>query len=373
MGSWSNSLHVKADSIADVVAAIRVILGKDRFVVTLDEPRRKFARTASAKRAGAEGDEPTVLPFHGQERDDADEPLDDDLTGELDEDLDEDDDDFDDDFDADDGDFDEPPDGDVNDRRLIFTETHNGWIGVLDNDFGGLHALAGPLSARLHTDVMAVCVNDSDAWYYVIHRDGRQWDEFDSSGGSCDDDGEISPELAAAMERGDEEEVERLVEKELWAHAPQGPINMPDGSQFLPPELAQLRALIASGKATWWQRLRCRWLWVKFLFKLISGRCRPHGMAMGFDIPLKNPLDADTLDQHLARLAEVFPRMDREQLRRLLPVSRFPAEDLLADFLRFVGLPKLYAYLSYDYLEDFGTGELKADGIRLAHELRLER
>jgi hypothetical protein len=141
----------------------------------------------------------------------------------------------------------------------------------------------------------------------------------------------------------------------------------------LPPELAALRAQIKSGKSTWWQRMRCRWLWLKFLVKLATGRYRPHGMGMGFDIPRKTPLDAASLDDHLARIKQFFPRMVEAELRRLLPVSRFPAEDLLADFLRFVGLPKLYAYLSYDYLEDFGTRELRADGIRLAHELRFER
>ena len=385
MGSWSNSLHVKAESVDAVVAAIRELLSKDRYVVTLDQARRKVVRTAADKEAS--GEEPTVLPFRGDEGREDDvavyqswdehDELDDELDDEADDEL-TDDDDFDDDFDAadgefDDGEFDEAAEDGANDRRLIITEAHNGWIGVLDNDFGGLHALAQPLSKRLHTHVMAVLVNDSDAWYYVLYRDGRQSDEFDSSGGMCDDDGENPPDLAAAMERGDEDEIERLMVKAVSAHMPQGPINLPDGTQLLPPELAELSVLVKSGKASWWQRLRYRWLWVKFVFKLITGRYRPHGMSMGFDIPRKAPLDTDSLDQHIARLLEFFPRMDQEQIRRLLPVSRFPAEELLADFLGFIRLPKLYAYLSYDYLEDFGTGELKADGIRLAHELRFER
>jgi hypothetical protein len=374
MGSWANSLHVKGDSTQAVVAAIRAILGRDGFKVTFDEPRRKFARTA----AEAGGDETaggtTFRPFPSDDDDGhgassqswhEDDELDDDEP---------DDDDFDDDFDAADDEFDEPPGADVSDRRLIVTEPRDGWIGVLDNDFGGLHALAGKLSAQLHTDTLAVCVNDSDAWYYVLYRDGREYDQYDSSGGECDDDaGDVPREVQAAMERGDEEEVERLLEKELWSHAPKGPINMPDGAQLMPPELVSLMQKVHSGKATWWQRVRYRWLWVKFIFKLITGRYQPHGEKFGFEIPRLAALDTDSLDQHLARLREVFPRLDEPQVRRLLPVSRFPAENLLADFLGFIRLPKLYAYLSYDYLDDFGTSELRADGIRLAHELRFER
>jgi hypothetical protein len=368
MGSWANNLHVKAESTDAVVAAIRAILGQGGYTVTLDKPRHAYARTATE----SGGDETIGGAGEGGFPDDDVEDVDDESWRE-DAEL-EDDDDFDDEFDAADDEFDEIPDDPASDRRLIITEPHNGWIGILDNDLGGSQDLAIKLSARLHTDVLGVLVNDSDAWYYVFYREGRQTDEFDSSGGSCGDDaGDVSPELAAAMERGDEEEIERLVEKEVWAHAPQGPINMPDGSQLLPPELAALRAQIKSGKSTFWQRMRCRWLWIKFLFKLASGKYRPHGLGMGFDIPRKTPLDPASLEDHLARIKQFFPGMDEAELRRLLPVSRFPAEDLLADFLRFIGLPKLYAYLSYDYLEDYGTGELRADGIRLAHELRFER
>ena len=70
---------------------------------------------------------------------------------------------------------------------------------------------------------------------------------------------------------------------------------------------------------------------------------------------------------------EFFPGADQAALQRLLPQSRFPAEDLLKEFLEIIGLPPLYAYLSYDYRSDFGRKELAREGIVKVEEVRFVR
>ena len=74
-------------------------------------------------------------------------------------------------------------------------------------------------------------------------------------------------------------------------------------------------------------------------------------------------MDKLTLAAHVRALRDFFPRAEADGLRRLLPQSRFPSEELLREFLMQIGLPPLYAYLSYDYREDFGADELAENGI----------
>jgi hypothetical protein len=130
-----------------------------------------------------------------------------------------------------------------------------------------------------------------------------------------------------------------------------------------------LRQRMAEGRATFRDRLRYCWLWVRFRFHLLAAFLGWRPMEFGFDSPRVTPLDAEALTLHVARIRELFPDADSGALRRLLPLNRFPAEELLGDFLDLLGLPRLYAYLSYRYLEDHSDEELAEEGVVRAAEL----
>src|SRR5262249_12448187 len=130
-------------------------------------------------------------------------------------------------------------------RGVCVFQPVGGWVGVLDT--GDADELARGLSARLGTEALFVLVNDSDSWAYLLYRGGRLLDEFDSSGDTLDD-GEFPPEVAAALARGDERAAADLLEREMLARAPQGPIWFPNGRAAPPPALALLRERIREGR-----------------------------------------------------------------------------------------------------------------------------
>lgn len=328
MGSWANSLQVRHRDARVVAEAIRAVLTDEGYLPDASPPRA--AAVPVTLRAEWPGGHSTAVG----------------------------------DFPADSGPVYGDPDGP---REVCVYQPVQGWVGVLDS--GDVTRLAPALAGRLDTEAILVLVNDSDSWVYELYRGGVRIDAFDSSG-EDDDDGAPSPELRAAAERGDQREVERLAERDLLAHAPQGPVVLHDGTALRPPELALLGQRVRAGHATFRERWRYWWLTARFLFRLLTGRLRPDRLPFGFDIPRATPLDDAALQRHLAHLLAVFPQASEVTLRRLLPQSRFPAEDLLADFLATVGLPPLYAQLSHGYLEDFTDGELADAGIRLASTLR---
>jgi hypothetical protein len=342
MGSWANSLHVRADDASAVADAIeRLLIAKGRTL----EPR-------PVKTGGRGG--PWI--------DDEDEFEDDDFTADADDGEEHDD--------LDDAGWDdEDLEGDDGPRRIRIFKPVNGWVGILDSDMEGLIELAGELSKRLSTDTMLVLVNDSDSWYYWLHRDGISVDEFDSSGSDETDD-ELPPAMREAMERGDDEAFAREAMKLVKQNMPKGPIFYPFGETSLPPDLAELHDRMQKNQAGFWDRLRYRWRWLKFLWQLVRNRRHPFPIQMGFDIPRQKPLDAETLDRHTRAILAFFPRADRQKLHDLLPLSRFPSEELLVDFLKIVDLPWMYAHLSYSYMADFGRRELAENRIVQAAELR---
>jgi hypothetical protein len=332
MGSWANSFHVRGNDPSAVSDAIRALLLESGHRLPGEEPER--AASASRRRRGR----PQILrsPFHTS-------------------------DDFDDDHDDDDSGEDQ--------RRLCVYRPTNGWVGVLDSE--PFSDLIRQLSSRLQTDTLSVMVNDSDSWLYALHRQGRPFDEFDSSGEDPDGMGdEMSPQLQAALERGDPREIEDLMEREMLAHAPTSPIFFPFGGIAPPVEMTLLAQRLRDGRGTFRDRLRYGWLWLRYRFTLLLAVFGRQPMDFGYEAPRATPLDNDTLERHVERIREVFPNADARELRRLLPLSRFPSENLLADFLEIVGLPRFYAYLSYRYLEDHSKVELADEGIVCVAELR---
>ena len=348
MGSWARSLHVKHTDADAVQNAVRMLLlGQGYREMAIEKP--KLVSVANLPESKEEttpaGSPPPDVPNYVAKDEDWEE-LDDDFEDKGDEKI-----------------LYFPDVMTPQERSICVFRSRGGWVGVLDS--GDAWELAPLVSAQLHTDTLLVLVNDSDSWLFDVHRSGLPFDDFDSAGSSGDEDG-VSPELQAAMDRGDEEAIER----ELLKNAPQGPIHMPDGSAMPFPELALLGARIKAGQATFWQRCRYWWLFAKFMFQLLTGRWQANPIDIGFDIPRETPLDAETLRRHIERLQAIFPRADKKALRDLLPLNRFPSEELLRKFLAILGLPGFYAYLSYDYLDDHTREELQDEGIVWAGEMR---
>jgi hypothetical protein len=398
MGSWSNSLHVKCDDARAVARSIEQLLlargytlstapvksqvgqgwmaRQDEALVAEYFGKQGAGKTdngaaTSAAGFGTNGDGDAKGPWLGGKeikagRFDDDGFYSDDFDDEFDEDLDVDE------FDDDDDDGFEPVrfrafGGEPEARAVSIFEPRAGWVAVMDSSLEGNVELAQQLSAHLSTDTMLVLVNDSDSWYYSLHRNGLAFDEFDSSGGEFDEDGaEPTGEWLEAMENEDEEKLHEL----LMSKAPQN-IKFPDPSIGLPFQLAILGAKIQTGQATFWERLKYRWLSLKFLWKLLTGRFTPEAMDYGFDIPHPE-MDDDTIRRHIERIKALFPNANEKELRELLPKCRFPSEDLLRQFLQIVGLPSFYAYLCYTYLEEHSERELASHGIVQATELHFD-
>ncbi len=289
MGSWSNSLHVRADDATVVANAIERLL------------------TAKGRRL-----EPTPVKTGGRSGpwiDDEDEFEDDDFAADADDNGDEYD-------ELDEGGFDDEDldGGDGGPRGIRIFKPVNGWVGVLDSDLEGISELAGELSLRLSTDTMLVLVNDSDSWYYWLHRNGVPVDEFDSMGSDELDD-ELPPAMREAMERGDDEAFSREAVKLVKQNMPKGPIFFPFGETSLPPELAELHDRVQKKQAGFWERMRYRWRVLKFLWQLVRNRNQAYPIQMGFDIPRQTPLDAEMLDRHIRAVLAFFPRRPAEAPR----------------------------------------------------------
>ena len=401
MGSWANTLFVKSDDAAAVATVIETLLlarglklstapaksqigpgwmaRQDEALVAeylgnhggaagdaadAGQARSGRGKSADLRRGvstfGANGDADHT-PFGAGDFDE------DEFDDEFDEDLNVDD--FDEEGDFDDGryavhgDFGDEDEG----RAVAVFKPQAGWVGVMDSSLEGNIALASELSARLATDTMLVMVNDSDSWYYWMHRNGAQFDEFDSANGDFDDDAaEPTGEWLAAIENQDEDKLHEL----LMSKAPRN-VKLPSPDIGIPFQLATLGAKIAARQATFWERIKYRWLSIKFLFKLLTGGFSEEKMDFGFDIPHAEMGDED-LDKHIERTKAFFPNASEEKLRKLLPKCRFPSEDLLRKYLAIVGLPWFYAYLSYSYLSEHSEQELASHGIVQATELRFD-
>jgi hypothetical protein len=235
MGSWANSLHVRAEDARTVVAAIEELFLARGYKLSEAPVKSRVAPGEMSRQ-----DEALVAEITGQRTSRGGKPS---ANGEhtrdrfggngFDGDFGEGDfdDEFDEDFDVegledDDADFEdgrfgvygEFDDGEPEGRTVCIFEPRAGWIGVMDNSLEGNIELARELSAQLNTDTMLVMVNDSDSWYYWLHRNGVSFDEFDSAGGALDGDAdEPTGEWLEAIENEDEDKLHEL----LMANAPQ--------------------------------------------------------------------------------------------------------------------------------------------------------
>jgi hypothetical protein len=66
-------------------------------------------------------------------------------------------------------------------RAVYISESHNGWVGVLDTAMMDSIMLAVSLSRQLSTHAIYLMVNDSDSWHYQLFRNGEEADKFNSS------------------------------------------------------------------------------------------------------------------------------------------------------------------------------------------------
>jgi hypothetical protein len=265
-------------------------------------------------------------------------------------------------------------------RRALFVSAPlGGWVSILDSDLMGESQLAADLARQLDTYALLVMVNDSDSWYYTLHRGARQLDEFESEMG--DDDFDESPGdlegLTASLNSlqkmmSDGSLMQRMAEVQQQIEAK------------MPPEMQDIRARAQIGKATseelmqfqdWFSRSNPL---INEQIEQLVGTVLPGG-ALG---RLKQQLQpkpgkrkaakADKATrERLERLRPLLAKdADDEEVEEVFAVQATFAEETLADFLPLVGIPGYYAYLSYGYLEESTPAELAQHSIRFVHHLK---
>lgn len=251
-------------------------------------------------------------------------------------------------------------------RALRVAKARNGWVGVLDSDLMGLLTLAQELSSRLQTHAICVMVNDSDSWHYELFHKGREVDGFDSPGSSPLLDLDELPD--DMLEMPDASELAEAME----AVMEQMPALADLLQSLLPPEMQEIHQKIADGTATPDEAEQFS-AWSR---ELASGTAFDFDEAAKKASAGKLPVPAadsggngraaskKALEGHLHHLRSVLaPGIRPEQVREILAEKASFAEEPMADFLEVLGVNRLFARLSFQYLPEFRREEIEDEGI----------
>jgi hypothetical protein len=251
----------------------------------------------------------------------------------------------------------------------------NSWVSILDTDLLGAHALAGALAKDLETHAIFCMVNDSDSWCYLLAEPTGELSEFDSAENADEDfSGEDLDQLQARvaglqamMADGAWQQRIQQVQTEMMAQAP--------------PHIRELETTMRSGKAMPAQMQQYQ-AWAiqqmpKFMEQfgeLVSAFKQPAPPAKKKNP--KRPSKGERAAQR-KRLDQLRPLLAEgttdEQVHEVFEKQAVFAEEVLAEFLRLLGIPDYYANLSYRYLEETRDDELNARHIQFVHHFRFER
>ncbi|MHB8901113.1 MAG: hypothetical protein ACYC6Y_20380 [Thermoguttaceae bacterium] len=255
--------------------------------------------------------------------------------------------------------------GDPSVRALQVAEARDGWVGVLDNDLLGLLSLAQELSSRLQTHAICVMVNDSDSWHYELFHKGKEVDGFDSPGSSPLLDLNELPEDMLEMPDADE------LAEAMGTIMGQMPALADLVQALLPPEMQEIQRKITDGTATPEQAEQfSRWsrqLAAGAAEKFNAARETPAG-----DWPVTEAdaggngraASGSELENHLRHLRPLLASgVQPQRVREILAENATFAEEPMADFLETLGVNRVYAQLSYQYLADFTPEQIEDEGI----------
>jgi hypothetical protein len=266
-------------------------------------------------------------------------------------------------------------------RGLHVSAPHESWVSILDSDLGGAHSLASELAQSLKTYAIFVLVNDSDSWSYLLADPSGSISEFDSDENADDDDfeggdlveaGAAIGQLQSLMRDGSALQRFQEMQAKIMAAAPS--------------EIRAAETRIKAGQGTA-ADMRQYQAWA--MTEMPKHAAEMRQMFAGALNPLKALSAAGGAQRKQRQSSKAERAAARERLKRLRPIlvdgvtdeevasvlekSATFAEDVLADFLRLVGINDYYANLGYQYLDEMKPTELAAHDVRFARHLTFER
>jgi hypothetical protein len=276
-------------------------------------------------------------------------------------------------------------------RAVQVAEPVRGWVGVLDSDcLNSLHLVAH-VARDLATHSLAVAVNDSSSWNYLLWWRGEEIDQFDSA-----------PALGSAAAQGSRELVE-MGRQMLESLKPQMPADVRRAAERVESNkcdeadiqlyLQWLQQHFFAGMAGNFSQIQQR---AEALSEEWARRFNPSEIQAAMDDATRKimeewpgvQIDAPTnpsegaapqeessegVARHAERLRPFMGEgVSEEQVIQLLAENRLFAEETLAEFLKLLGIPPFFAYLSYGYLEETTKEELAENEIRLVAHLKFK-
>ncbi|QDT29536.1 hypothetical protein [Gimesia panareensis] len=239
-------------------------------------------------------------------------------------------------------------------RALHVSQPVNGWVNLLDSDLLGSANLSAELSLQLQSPVMQFFVNDSDSWAYVLYERGDESDGFDSSGGLMGGGmwDESMPETIPFAAEGNMEQ------KALEA--------MQQIEAAMPAEIRAIQQKINQGQASQDEFLQLS-QWIQEHSRQFMDQFRSD-IVHSMEQPERVQED---LSPHIEPLRPLLVAgVTDERVLKLLDEQAVFAEETLAAFMPLIGVPPIFANLSYRYLEEITTDELAAEGVRMQSHLK---
>lgn len=244
-------------------------------------------------------------------------------------------------------------------RGLQVSDSHDGWVGLLDSDLMQAAGLAADLSRRLETCAIQFMVNDSDSWHYLLWRHGMQLDEFDSSGGTAGHsqmDEELA-EMADLFSGGMPDFEERCREMQQQME------------QAQPPEIREIQRRMQQGTATQEEMLAFAEWFQQNMGDLMGAVSQIMPGTVPF--PGVQGLPESDLRAHAEKLRPILPPdAAPDRVLEVLGRQAVFAEVVLEEFLPLVGIQPFFAFLSYSYLGECTDSDLLEADIRLIADLR---
>jgi len=275
-------------------------------------------------------------------------------------------------------------------RAVRVAEAREGWVGIVDNDVAELAGLAAALSDELGACAIAVLVNDSDSWHYILFDRGDLVDEFNS-----DEEGDLEdfePGGLAAMVSVDQvaELQQRLSQRtqELQQRM----------QEAMTPELREMQVRWQAGQMPTQEEMASYGEWMKTgmpdlmaemqktiaeispglgsVMRLGQAGGQLHdaaGTDQGETGDVAGEADGSEMVPHAEHLRPLLaPGVDAAEIQHALAARSVFAEEDLRRFLPLLGIGAVWADLSYRYWAEFTPDELAAKGVRVAAHLIFE-
>jgi len=264
-------------------------------------------------------------------------------------------------------------------RGVHITSPRDGWVGILDSDLMGGHALTSRLAQQLQTPAIFFFVNDSDSWSYLLADGHGATSEFDSEELPPDDDEEAQmvnataaiSQIQSLMQDGSVMQKMQSIQERMSASAP--------------PDIRAAEERIKTGRGTTADMQQYQaWAMQEMPKHMADMRSMLGGLlglgrAASSGSGQKKSSRKQSKAQRTAwqkRLADLRPLLAKgvtdEQVQAVMEKRELFAEEVLREFLPLLGIAGFFANLSYRYLDGTPFDDLLSENIHFSHHLRFE-